>query len=216
MRILVIDDKDVNLSAAKAQLKDHNLTVVDSYEAGEKMFRVEYDQTKVTKILSQSGIINRYPHGSDPEYWRAEQEAKQQSIIPFGFDVVLIDLLMPASGENQNEEGLRFVGQEMPIGIFLALLAAKRGAKYIAVFTDSDHHSHPASACFDAFNPNGANEPSSFTVEGAKVLLSNTRGWVNHFQPGNFTEEMDSEWDFKNKPFVRAKNWRKLLNYLMA
>lgn len=129
------------------------------------------------------------------------------------FEAVLVDLLMPASGQSigRNEH---LVGQEMPVGIFLALLAAKNGAKYVAVFTDSDHHSHPASACFDAFNEREY-YPTPFMVEGAKVILSNARSWVSHFRPEDLAKAMSYE-ETKNNPSVRAKNWRMLLDYLTA
>ena len=140
MKILVIDDNQVNLDAAEAQLAGHDVTFVSSYDEGRELVKKKHE-----------------------------------------FEVVLVDLLMPASREAQGA-GMRYVGQEMPIGIFLALLAAKNGAKYVAVFTDSDHHSHPASACFDAFN-RGECDPTPFTVEGAKMLLSNTRNWVNISNP---------------------------------
>lgn len=130
------------------------------------------------------------------------------------FDIVLVDLLMPAGAQQQGPDGQRFVGQEMPIGIFLALLAAKNGAKFVAVFTDSDHHSHPASACFDSFNKSES-DPTPMTVEGAKLLLCNTRNWVNYFRPENLAEKMEfNEWYNEQKPHVHAKDWRALLTYL--
>lgn len=109
------------------------------------------------------------------------------------FDVVLVDLLMPASGQNQGYDGKQFVGQEMPVGIFLALLAAKNGAKYVAVFTDSGHHDHPASACFDAFNGGGLN-PKPLMIEGAQLFLCNNPNWVED----------------------GIKDWKKLLDYMLG
>jgi CheY-like chemotaxis protein len=133
------------------------------------------------------------------------------------FEAVLVDLLLPASGQMAGSKGTKMVGQEMPVGIFLALLAAKNGAQYVALFTDSDHHSHPASACFDALNPEGETRPSPFTVEGAKMLLCNNRNWVTNFQPDNLAVEMEFEdWHIKKLPSVRAKNWRELLEYIVG
>lgn len=204
MRVLVIDDKKANQISAEEYLKDHDLTVVGSYKDAEEILEVKYDEEKVEKILAQNGIINQCPHGWDPKYQQAKREVEQESIIPFTFDAVLVDHLLPASGKQQGPGGRRFVGQEMPIGIFLALLAAKRGAKYAAVFTDTDHHSHPASACFDAFNK-GENNPTPFIVEGAKVILSNTRSWI----------DFDYKYDDKSVS-DRKKNWKKLLDYLIS
>ncbi len=132
------------------------------------------------------------------------------------FDVVLVDLFMPASGQAIAEpSGTALVGQEMPVGIFLALLAAKNGAKYVAVFTDSDHHSHPASACFDAFNPGHETEPISFTVAGAKMVLCNARSWIQNFYREDLSRVMRMG-EYNKEQAVRAKNWHKLLDYLIA
>lgn len=176
MKILVIDDNATHRTAAMAQLKDHNVTVVDTYDAGRDILFPNHD-----------------------------------------FEVVLVDLLMPASERQQGPKGKVFLEQEMPVGIFLALLAAKNGAKYVAVLTDSDHHSHPASACFDDFNLEGANHPTPFMVAGAKTLLSNPGNWVKNFMPENLAEEMSYEEVYKEKkPTVRAKDWIALFKYLTA
>jgi len=95
------------------------------------------------------------------------------------FDVVLVDLLMPASKQAQGQKGAQFVGQEMPVGIFLALLAAKNGAKYVAVFTDSNHHDHPASACLDIFEEQ-AHYPKPIMVESAQLFLCNNPNWIRN------------------------------------
>lgn len=218
MRILVIDDSRTNLDAALAQLKGkgHEVTVSQFYDTGAEYFEAEYDEAKMQRILAEQGIQQ-----GDQGYYAAKRQAQAQSRLPLPFDVVLVDLLMPASANMQGPDGRKFVGQEMPIGIFLALLAAKAGAKHVAVFTDTDHHSHPASACFDAFNQSETS-PTPFTVEGAQVLLSNTRNWVDHFQPDDLSAKMDyadygkQEYGGKGLPSVRAKNWLALLNYLLG
>ena len=61
------------------------------------------------------------------------------------------------------------------MGFALALLAVVRGAKYVAVVTDTSHHDHPASAMLDPFasqfpheyNPEG--KPPRFVMNGSKV-----------------------------------------------
>ncbi len=90
----------------------------------------------------------------------------KESILPY-WDVVLCDLMMPASGSEQGSEGQKFVGQEMPVGWSLALSAAREGAKFVAVVTDTNHHDHPASAMLDNLNHH------VFTIDGAKMLLTN-------------------------------------------
>ncbi|MFA5186189.1 MAG: response regulator [Patescibacteria group bacterium] len=65
------------------------------------------------------------------------------------FDAVLIDLMMPAGKKSQGPRGMRFVGEEMPLGIFLALQALRSGVKRVGLLTDTNHHDHPASAALD-------------------------------------------------------------------
>ncbi len=148
----------------------------------------------------------------------------QELLCQETFDVVLTDLLVPVSSQMLGNMKEHFAGQEMPVGIFIGLLAAVRSrAKYVAVFTDSDHHAHPASACFDAFNNGGESKPTVFTVEGSKVILSNTRNWVGYFLPENLSDDLLSSGRLRNylengggfEGLVHAKNWAALLKYLL-
>ena len=132
----------------------------------------------------------------------------------YDFEVVLVDLLMPASSQSLGRN-THLAGQEMPVGIFLALLAAKNGAKFVAVFTDSDHHSHPASACFDAFNK-GKYTP--LTVENAKVLLINNPNWVQNDEsvPAQEVEQVRLDGSRHiDKIYPRIKRWDHVLKYLL-
>lgn len=185
MKILVIDDNALHLEAAKAQLKDHDVTVAQTYDDGQT-------QLGFTHIYGQATHCHT-------------------------FEVVLVDLLMPASAQMCSRSS--HVGKELPVGIFLGLLAAKNGAKYVGVFTDSDHHSHPASACFDALNALGGEAwPDVFVVAGAKMVLSNNRGGIKHFDRSDLANELAfDDWYQKNEPnHVRTKDWRVLLERLLS
>ncbi len=88
------------------------------------------------------------------------------------FDVVLTDLLLPGSDymcRMSNE-----VGKEMPVGIFLALLAAKHNVPLVGLLT-SNHHTHPGCACLDHFcSKESRNVSLGFlTVNNSKVFLCN-------------------------------------------
>lgn len=65
------------------------------------------------------------------------------------FDAALLDLLMPAEGMTLGGSGLEFLGQPLDVGYSLSIILACKGIKQIAVVTDMNHHSHPASAIFD-------------------------------------------------------------------
>ena len=222
MRILVFDDSQIHRAAAQAQLKDHDLTAVGTYDEAQKLLTPQFDYEKQSATLkSQFGDFN--PYRSDDEaqkaaYFAAEKVANEQATTHPDFEVVLSDLLVPASKQAQGPNGSSHVGKEMPVGIFIGLLAAVRArAKYVAVFTDSSHHDHPAAACFDAFNHvGGESTPTAFTVEGSKVLLSNTRNWVGKFDPQDLTRPLEYEEYKKRTDTVTAKNWAALLEYLTA
>lgn len=88
---------------------------------------------------------------------------------PHGFAIVLLDLLMPPSDASQVPEmqaKIGYIKREEPVGMFLALMAARGGAEIVGVLTDANHHAHPASAAFDDF-------PGPFSIGRANVILSN-------------------------------------------
>ncbi len=221
MKILVFDDNPIHRAAAEAQLKDHNLTVVGTYDEAQALLLPQIDQKKVTRILKdQFGDFNPYDQSEDAEkrddYFAAKAIAVVQETRYPDFDVVLTDLLVPASGQQQGRSGEAFIGKEMPVGIFIALLAAvKGGAKYVAVLTDSNHHAHPASACFDPFNQSGI-KPTPFTVERSAVIICNNTNWVAKYDPSNLSKELSYEEYCGRTDVVSAKNWRALLDYLLS
>jgi len=220
MRILVFDDNQTHRAAAQAQLKDHDLTVVGTYDEAQELLTPQFDYEKASAILKgQFGDFNPYRSDDEAkkaEYFAAQKVANEQATTYPNFDIVLTDLLVPASRQAQGS--MELVGKEMPVGIFIGLVAAVRArAKYVAVFTDSDHHSHPASACFDVFNHDGGeSDPTAFMVEGSKVLLSNTRDWVNKYDPQDLSKALEYKEYSKRSDTVRAKNWAALLAYLTA
>ncbi len=137
MKVLVIDDAQIHLQSAMQTLVGHDVTVCSTHE-------------KAVELLHLDRFAMREKDCNDP-YW----------------DAVLCDLLMPVGRMEQAEEGLRLVGQEMSVGWSLALSAAKKGAKFVAVVTDISHHYHPASAMLDYFNRH------IFAIDGARVLMTN-------------------------------------------
>ena len=160
MHILVVDDNATNGFAALEQLKEHDVKLASNYDDAQRLLGGEW----------WSYFDGKYA---------GEEEAAPKP-HEHNFEVVLVDLLMPADCHwaiDQDTPGWKFRGQEMPLGIFLALLAAVNGAKYVAIFTDS-HHNHPASACFDTFNNGGEGEPVPLTVNEAKMILCNNRDWI--------------------------------------
>lgn len=209
MKILVIDDNKNNLDAAKAQFAEHEVTVIDNYAEAESLVRDRYSDDEIEQILQEQGHFK-----DDDGYWDKVRKMRKARNIKLDFDIVLVDLLIPASDRAMGDRGQKYVGEEMPIGIFLALLAAKRpGPTHIAVFTDINHHGHPGSACLDVFNESEGT-PTPFKVEGTQIFLSNTYNWVRHFRPDDLATPI--EWCEEKRGDVRAKNWKALLDYMLS
>ena len=84
-------------------------------------------------------------------YEEAERLLKETSLEKNPkFDAMLTDLMLPGPGGAAG--GTKFVGEEMPIGTLLALIAIFHGVQYIGILTDTNHHDHPASSCLDFFS----------------------------------------------------------------
>ncbi len=221
MKVLVFDDSDTHCNAARAQLKDHDLTVVGTYDEAVAALEVRVDGEKINQQLKERfGDFNRWRSKDEvknAEYDTFREEARNAATTYPGFDAVLTDLLVPASANQQASK--EFVGKEMPLGIFIGLLAAvKARAKYVAVFTDSNHHKHPASACIDPFSEGIM--PQQFSVEGARVMLVNNTNWVAPFYKDDLARRMSYREFFEDqkKPTqtaVKAKNWARLLEFLL-
>jgi CheY-like chemotaxis protein len=61
----------------------------------------------------------------------------------YSFGQVLTDMMMPCEADTQGPKGMAFVGQESPMGAFVAIKAANRGIR-VTVVSDTNHHNHPA------------------------------------------------------------------------
>lgn len=178
MKILVIDDSPVHAQAARDQLgKEHELTVVTSYDQGIKCLEQQYDQEAIKKeFVAQGFAQNVYGGWQRPdeltwdEFEQKQEEVHKTHELPY-WDVVLVDLMMPASTETLNPQA--YTSAEMPYGFPLALLAALRGTKYVAVVTATNHHFHAMSASLDRLSSaywTGKQRPN-FTINGAKAMF---------------------------------------------
>jgi len=118
----------------------------------------EHDLTIVFSYAEAMKILRPWPHNEN-----------------FDFEVVLVDMMMPMSKETLVPEAFNADGQ-VPYGFVLALMAAHRGAKYVAMVTDTNHHEGAMSAALDNLCPSYYDDLSAkyvtlFTIEGAKVVF---------------------------------------------
>jgi CheY-like chemotaxis protein len=162
MKILVFDDSSAHQISAKLTIKGHDLTVVGSYDQAQAALTSQIDYDEKNRILAgllvEAGLASDFKSWTkgasdeDKEAYRvAENKAYEMATTHPDFNVVLTDLLVPASNQAMGGEGARLVGQEMPLGTTIALLSLTAGVKNVAVVTDMNHHHHPASAAFDCF-----------------------------------------------------------------
>ncbi|MDP3955628.1 MAG: hypothetical protein Q8Q18_00070 [bacterium] len=222
-KILVIDDNPIHIAGAKAQLRGHEVTTLTSSAAATELFRwgSTTDEEKFARLKAERGLASKW---GNEEAWR---QARREAQISFEHDIVLIDLLMPVQEREfdlSEEREKEFVGKEMPTGIFLALAAAAQGAKYVAVVTDSCHHSHPSSSCFDFCNKKGVHgefAPAPFSVEGARVILANNRAWIRRCKKEDLARFLTAEEYLaipegeRQRATVRVKDWGRALEYLL-
>lgn len=131
-----------------------------------------------------------------------------------GFEVVLLDLLMPA-GKRALSKNL--IGIESDSGVYLALLAAVNGAKYVGVLTDASHHNHPSSACIDLLMAHPW-ELKEIKVADSKLFLSNDMELVKSSCKEDLTKNCD-KCDQKNwecgKAYLCCKDWKSFLDQIL-
>jgi CheY-like chemotaxis protein len=178
MKILVIEDKKMHREAAEQTLEGHEVTIVGSFDKAMELMRVEIDKDKVGQLLREAGFAEmptREKDGDDysarnQAYWEAKDKAEDLSAIPFSFEVVLTDMMMPMS-QKTLATGVFKWDEQVPYGFIIALRAALVGAKFVAMVTDTNHHQGAMSAAIDhlgtAYYCSGFR--SNFIINGARV-----------------------------------------------
>jgi CheY-like chemotaxis protein len=175
MKILVVEDKQSHREAAEETLKGHELTIAKSFDEAINLMAERVDEKNIQRILTECGFSD-IPKPEDnarwKTYWEIKEEAQKKSVIPFSFDVVLTDMMMPMSRRTITQEAFNPC-EQVPYGFVIALRATLRGAKFVAMVTDKNHHraamsaaiDHLGSAYYDeGFTPN-------FVINGAKVMF---------------------------------------------
>ena len=155
LRILVVDDSKNHRDAATTLLEGHNLTIASSYDEARDLLVPKVDYEKLNRLRKEKpagGFFHESPEELRQKQQEHDMKLVEEATTRPNFDVVLLDLMMPASRSAQGGPGMDFVGKEMPVGTFLILLALNAGVKNIGMVTDTNHHHHPASAALDPIN----------------------------------------------------------------
>lgn len=180
MRILVVEDKESHRKSAEETLVEHNVTIVKSYDEAVDLMERKIDGEKYKRLLAEAGFLTQPNYEKEGQerwdaYWKARNEAEERSVIPFPFDVVLTDMMMPMS-KRTLASGVFNPTEQVPYGFVIALKATLVGAKFVAMVTDTNHHKSAMSAAIDHFGPSYYNERAkpNFTINGAKVMFVHT------------------------------------------
>ena len=214
MKILVFDDSATHRQSAALTLKGHDVVIVGAYDEAQGALVPKLDYAKAEKylpdVLKEAGLpadFNPYRDtkaspADKKRYQAAHEKANDRATTRHNFDVVLTDLLVPASRQAQGPDGMGMVGQEMPLGATIALLAIAVGVKKVAVVTDMNHHNHPASAAFDCFR--------EICKPGSNLVCTNRVRSVSIDEAtGTIVDEkfLESEAGKKKYPYPEGKSW---------
>lgn len=148
MRILVIDDKNLNIGSARDFLLPlgHDVVICKSYFSAVQFLTTQQFDVVLTDIMM--------PANCDGLNGEAQWAL-------FGTGSYITDR------ETAPKPGT----PEVPYGFTLGILAAMRGAKYVGFVSNTDHHADPLSWSLDQISvkaPYGGDERELITINGAK------------------------------------------------
>lgn len=218
LKIFVFDDSPIHRRSAQLTLgRDHELTVVSNYDRAQDALAPRVDGDRQLNIFADK-FGDREPFRSTglSENQRKERieyycgDAEKGAVVRPDFDVVLTDLLVLPSAQQQGPEGSRLLRTQMPLGAIIALLALAGGVKKVAVVTDTNHHNHPASAAFDCFGI--LNKCGNNIICTNRVNMVPLDEATNDLVDINFLydeEGRDTEEGLIRYPFPKGQTWGK-------
>jgi len=207
LKILVIDDTEIQREAAKVQLKDHDLTIVGDYDAAADLLHPKWDDWSC-----------RYRHEDNIPY---EQKKTEWEAHNPGFDVVLTDLMMPPGHDNLGSDThAKFAVDQMPVGMFLAMMAACKGVKFVGIVSDTNHHVHPAGAALARLPASDGIQVGDARMYFAhcyteQVLKEDLSPFKSRCE-GVVNDEWQRNYQWEKENAIYVKSWKKVLDLLLA
>lgn len=209
MRILLIEDSEINIEAARQQLSDHELTIVSTYS--EAKSRLARGWRKVANRVLEEQVNPLLPEGwtlmareaprgfitkGERQTERLQDQAEdiQQLVAQIRdrltyelntpqFDVVLTDVMIPHGAPvGLDDAAIQLVESQgpMPYGPMIVLLAIQAGLKRVGVLTNANHHADPISNAFDNLD--------GFSAGDVKVFCSN---WMTRWDEHDHIKQWD-------------------------
>jgi CheY-like chemotaxis protein len=138
---------------------------------GDQRIAAARDRCKAADVPRDSEL------GDGLTFDRAQRVANARSVTPLAFEAVLVDMMMPMS-EATLAPDVWVPDEQVPYGFILVLKAALRGARFVAMVTDTNHHEGAMSAALDhlgpGYYPDNDDQPPfapNFVINGAKVMF---------------------------------------------
>lgn len=171
MKILVVEDKGIHQESARQTLKGHHITIACDYKEAMNFLEDKIDEKKLEKLLREIPeelSLDLLDTKKMAKYWELRQKAEEQSIIPFPYEAVLTDLIMPKDANTSFEEH-----KGVPYGFIIALKAVLRGTTFVAVVTDVYNHNNEIGCAIrgELGGCWGENPRPNFTMNQAKVFF---------------------------------------------
>ena len=174
MKVLVIEDKEIHCLAATETLVGHEVTIVRSFDEAMEILESKVDREQMARLLAEAGFPTAPAYGPEyAAYSEARDKAAAQAVIPFPFEAVLTDMMMPMSQYTLDPRVFNYK-EQVAYGFIIALRATLCGAKFVAMVTDTNHHMGAMSAAIDhlsdAYYRKEGFQPN-FLINGAKVMF---------------------------------------------
>lgn len=115
MKILIVEDKECNIQAARIQLAEHDVTIVTGFD--------QAYQALGFGCFGYKPLVNPF------------EVVLTDNFLPKGGDM----LMGPEGSQKAREQGA------MPYGAVIALYAIQTGVKYVGIHSAGNHHDDPFS-----------------------------------------------------------------------
>ncbi len=142
MRILVIDDREENITSAQETLKGHELTIARSYDEADELLKLNFSWDDVRDKYSPRPSGEVFDRQAWLRFLVGRDKAVREALKPIPFDAVLTDMNLPVSSWSTKVAHRHCRACEFfDYGFVLALRATYLGAKYVAMVTSNHHDS---------------------------------------------------------------------------